>query len=120
MNEEQVKEIIDSPQEFDSEEDTVRSMVWDFYSKKNLFTVIWVWGVSLVFLALTVLSAILFFITGQTKYQIMYAAIFICCFQSIILAKIVYWQTIHRNRITREIKRLELRIAELSEVIKSK
>ena len=120
MDKEQIKKIIDSPQEFDVEGDTVRSMVLDFYNKKNLFTIIWVWGVSLFFLALTVLSAILFFLTGQMKFQIMYAAIFVCCFQSIILAKIVYWQTIHRNRITQEIKRLELRIAELIEAVKNK
>ena len=120
MDDEQMKKIVESPHEFNFKEDTVRSIVWDFYSKKNLFTIIWVWGVSLFFLALIVLSAILFFITGQTKFQLMYAAIFICCFQSIILAKIVYWQTIHRNRITREIKRLELRIAELNETVKNK
>ncbi len=120
MDKDQIKKIIDSPHEFDFEEDTARSMVWDFYNKKNLFTIIWVWGVSLVFFALTVISVILFFKTGQTKFQIMYAAIFVCSIQSIILAKIVYWQTMHRNRITREIKRLELRIAELDETVKNK
>ena len=120
MDKEQIKKIIDSPPEFDFEEDTVRSMVWDFYNKKNRLTIIWVWGNSLVFLTLTVLSAILFFKTGQIKYQIMYAAIFICSIQVIILAKIVYWQTMHRNRITREVKRLELRIAELNQTVKNK
>ena len=120
MNDEDIKKIIDSPQEFDFEKDTVRSMVWDFYNKKNRFTIIWVWGNSLVFLALTAFSAILFFKAGQTRYQIMYAAIFICSIQVIILAKIVYWQTMHRNKIAREIKSLELRIAELSETVKNK
>lgn len=117
MNQEK---IIDSPQEYDeSKEDTLCSMVRDLYNKKNLSTIIWVWGNSLVFLALTVFSAIQFFRTNQTKYQIMYAAIFVCCIQVIILAKIVCWQTMHRNRTTREIKRLELRIAELKQTVKN-
>ena len=120
MSEEQIKKIMDTSPGLDFEEDNLRSMVWDFYNKKNLFTIIWVWGNSLVFLALTVLSTILFFITDQTKSQIMWAAIFVCSFQAIILAKIVYWQTMHRNKIAREIKRLELRIAELSQTVKDK
>jgi hypothetical protein len=120
MNDGQVKKILDSPQECDFEQDSVRSMVWDFYNKKNRLTIIWVWGNSLVFLALTVVSGILFFNAHQTKYQIMYAAIFICSIQVIILAKIVYWQTMHRNRITKELKRLELRIADLNETVKGK
>jgi hypothetical protein len=36
------------------------------------------------------------------------------------IMKIFAWQMIHRNSIKREIKRLELRIAELSEMVKSK
>ena len=120
MNEEQIKKIIDSQNGLDFEEVNLRSMVWEFYNKKNRFTIIWVWGNSLVFLALTAFSTISFFKTEQTKFQIMYAAIFVCCIQAIILAKIVCWQTMHTNRITREIKRLELRIAELNETVKEK
>lgn len=52
--------------------------------------------------------------------QIMYAAIFTCCFQDIGLMKIFAWEMIHRPSITREIKWLELRIAELNETVKDK
>ena len=120
MNEQQIKTIIDSPEEFNSEEDSLRSMLCDFYNRGNRLTIIWVWGYSLMFLAITIISAVLFFKTDQTKFQIMYAAVFVCSTQVIIHAKIVYWQTMHRNRITREVKRLELRIAELAEIVKNK
>ena len=119
MNEEQTKKILNDTYD-DSKEDTICSIARDLYNKKELATLIWVWGNSLVFLALIVFSSIKFFQTDQTKYQIMYAAIFICCVQIIILAKIVCWQTIQRNKITREIKKLELRIAELSETVKNR
>ncbi len=108
MNDEQIKKNIDDTYN-DSKEDTFCSMARDLYNKKELATLIWVWGNSLVFLALIVFSSIKFFQTEQTKYQIMYAAIFICCIQVIILAKIVCWQTVNRNRTTREIKRLVLK-----------
>jgi len=106
MNDEQIKKMIEDTYD-DSKEETLRSMVGDLYNRKNLGTIIWVWGNSLVFLALAAFSAILFFETSQSRYQIMYAAIFICCIQVIILAKIVCWQTMHRNSIKREIKELK-------------
>jgi protein-S-isoprenylcysteine O-methyltransferase Ste14 len=96
----------------ESNQDSFCSMARDLYSRKNLATLIWVWANSLVFLALAVLCAVLFFTTDQTRFQIMYAAIFICCVQIIILAKIVCWQTMHRNSLKRQIKRLELLITE--------
>jgi hypothetical protein len=68
----------------------------------------------------TIFSGIKFFAVEQTKSQIMYAAIFVCGCQFIALMKIFAWQLIHRNGLKREIKRLELRIAELSEAVKSR
>ncbi|MHC4557479.1 MAG: DUF6768 family protein [Planctomycetota bacterium] len=107
MNGERLKGKLEDTYD-ESKEYTFCSIVRDLYNKKELATLIWVWGNSLVFLALIVFSSIKFFLTDQTKYQIMYAAIFICCVQVIILAKIVCWQTVQKNRITREIKRLVL------------
>jgi hypothetical protein len=49
----------------------------------------------------------------------MYAAIFVCCIQFCIFSKAKYWQMLHKNNISREIKRMELRIAELTETVKN-
>jgi len=75
---------------------------------------------SLPFMIGVVFSGIKFFYTGRTQFQIMYAAIFICCVQVCIFSKIKYWQMLHKINVSREIKRLELRIAELSETLKGK
>ncbi len=113
--------MTDNPQAYnDSKEDTLCSMLKDFYNKKMLFWIILVWVYFLVFLALAVFSGIKFFKTDQTRYQIMYAVVFVCCIQFFALIKIFAWQMIHKNRIIREIKRLELAIAELSEIMKTK
>ncbi len=119
MNDEKIKQIIEETYD-KSKENTMCSMLKDFYNKKMLFWIILLWVYFLVFLALAVFSAIEFFKTDQTRYQIMYAAIFVCCIQFFALIKIFAWQMVHRNGILREIKRLELRIAELTETLKNK
>jgi hypothetical protein len=50
----------------------------------------------------------------------MYVAIFVCCVQGIIFSKAMYWQVLYKNNISREIKRLEIRIADLTESVKNR
>jgi hypothetical protein len=115
MTDERLKRILDDPRAYeDVRENTVRSMLGDFYNRRMLSTAIfvWVWGLAVVVGA--VFCAVRFLNTTETRYQIMFAAIFICCVQFLALTKIFAWQLIHRNGILREIKRLELRIAQLA------
>ena len=116
MNEEQFKKMIEDNYD-NTKEDSLRSMLSEFYSRKMRSTAILVWANFLFFLALAIISGILFFKADQTKYQIMYAAFFICFAQWSTLTKIFAWQVTHKNSITREIKRLEMRIAELSQTV---
>ena len=114
MTDEQIRKIIDESQEYeDSKEDTIRSMLSDFYSRKMLSIAIVVWVWAIIFVAGAVYSAVKFFATDQTRDQIMYAALFICLVQFVGLMKVFAWQMLARNSIKREVKRLELRIAEL-------
>ncbi len=119
MNDEQIRKIIDGSYD-EAREDTIGSMFRDFYNRRMRSVVIFIWGWGLAIMAVTIFSAIRFFNVGQTRSQIMFAAIFICGCQFIALMKIFAWQLIHRNCIMREIKRLELRIAALSEAVKDK
>ena len=115
MTDEQIKRILDDAQVYeDARENTLRSMLGDFYNRKMISTIVfvWVWGIAVV--AGAAYSAVQFFRNVETRDQIMYAGIFICCVQFLALTKIFAWQLIHRNGILREIKRLELRVAELS------
>jgi hypothetical protein len=119
MNEEDIKKIIDGTYD-DSREDTLLSMVGQLYSQKMVPSMIVHGAYSLPFIAGAIYCGIKFFGTYKTKYQIMYAAIFVCCVQFCIFSKAKYWQMLYKINTSREIKRLEIRIAELSEKIKEK
>ena len=121
MDKEQIRKIIDTPPQFDkSEEDTLLSMVGQLYSRKMLPSML-VHGVySVPFIILAIFSGIKFFRVPQIQDQVMHAALFVCAVQFIIFSKVKYWQMLHKNNISREIKRLELRIAELNETVNNK
>ena len=117
MNDEQIKRIVEDMYD-DSGEDTYWSMVKDFYNKKMFTVVIALWVFALIFLSGAVVSAVFFFMANITQYHIMYSTLFITFMLFFSMIKIFAWQMIHRNNIKREIKRLELRIAELSQAFK--
>ena len=116
MDNEQVRKIIEDTYD-DSREDTLLSMVGQLYSRKMFSSFIVHAAYSSVFIVLAVFCGVKFFRTQQIQYQIMYAAIFVCCMEFIILRKNIYWQMLHKNSVSREIKRLELRIAELNRTV---
>jgi hypothetical protein len=104
----------------ETKEDTLLSMLKEFYGKKMRWIAINIWIWFIVFLIPLIFSIVKFFEAEQTKYLIMYAAVFICCFASIGFMKVLGWVMLTKHLISREIKRLELRIAELNEVVKNK
>jgi len=104
----------------DSFDYSLWSMVGQFYNRKMLSIIILVWVYSLIFIALAIFSGIKFFEVDQSRDQLMYAVIFICSVQFVVLMKIFAWQMIHRNSIKGEIKKLELHIAELCDTVKNK
>jgi hypothetical protein len=118
MDDEQIKKMIEDTYD-SSKEETIRSMLRDFYNKKMISIVVFLWAWGIVFMAGIVYSAVKFFDTDQTQYQIMYAAVFVSLIQWLSMIKVFAWQMIHRNNIKREIKRLELRIVELGQIVKS-
>ena len=119
MNEEEIKKIVNESADY-SDKNTFESMLKDFYNKKMVSMVILTWGMGLVFIAGAIVSAVLFFQTVSTQYQIVYASLFITFMLFLAIIKIFAWQLIHRNGILREIKKLELRIAEMSRILKDK
>ncbi len=121
MDKEQIKKIIDNPPEYDeSKEDSYISWIRSAFKNCQQWAIILVFAHFFFFLALAIVCGILFSITDSTKYQIMYAAFFVCCILIGYLIKVFGWGMAHKNTIQREIKRLELRIAELSEIVKNK
>ncbi len=92
-------------------------MVKVFYSKKMRSVATLVWARAFIFFGGSIDCAVQFFTTAETRAQIMYAALFVCFFHGIGLMKIFAWSMIQRHSIKREIKRLELCVAELNEKI---
>jgi hypothetical protein len=117
MNDQEIQKIFEETYD-ESRETTISSMLKDFYNRRMLSIVIflWVWG--LLFFVGAVYSAVQFFKDIEMKSQLMYVAIFLCCCQFLGMIKVFAWQIIHRNGLRREIKRLELRIAQLNETVK--
>ena len=122
MEQNDIKKILKDDTNFyeESREDTLSSIIREFYSKRMRWIAINVYAWFLVFLVPLIYSGIKFFKTDSTKFQIMYAAIFVCCITSIGFIKVFAWQMLHRNNINRELKRLELRVAELSQAVKNR
>lgn len=120
MNDEQIRRIMDESENYDqAREESLRSMFKDFYNKRMLSIVILVWTMGIAFGAGAVVTAVLFFRAGATKQQILYAALFVCFIHLLSILKIFAWQMIHKNSIKREVKRLELAIAQLPEQLKT-
>ena len=116
MNDRQMQAMIDDIYD-SSREDTLLSMVGELYSTRMLPSLL-VHGVySLPFIVLAVYCGIKFFDTQQIQFQLMHAAIFICCVHVLFLRKMIYWQMLIKNSISREVKRLEVRIVELTEIV---
>ncbi|MBP7052972.1 MAG: hypothetical protein KBE65_18360 [Phycisphaerae bacterium] len=111
-----IRKILDDTYD-DSREDSLRTMIGDLYSRKMLSTTVLIWFWAIVFLVAAGYAAMKFFETDETQSQIMYAALFVCLVQFIGLMKVFAWQMMARNSVKREIKRLELRIAELAKAL---
>jgi len=69
----------------------------------------------LVILALMVWVASAFFRSADTKAQILYATCFVLLGLALTLAKLWGWMLMNRYALQREIKRVELRLVELTE-----
>jgi hypothetical protein len=119
MRNEQIKRIIEDSYD-ESKEEGLRSIVRDFYTRKQLSSAILAWVVATVFIGLAIYSGIHFFRTDQIRWQIVYAALFIVGVHEFGVIRSFVWQMAHRQNLKRDLKRLELRVAELSETLRAR
>jgi len=121
MDKTQVKNIIESPLEFDdSNADSYGSMVREAFSKQMRWVMIMLWGWFFIFLVPLIFSVIQFFKTDQTKSLILYATIFILSWVSIGILKLYVLIILQKYSLRREVKRLELCIVKLNETVLSR
>ena len=116
MDKKQMNQLLSQP--LDAErirEGTYVSLITDFYTRNNSAVIWWVWGNALFFLGVMIVSAILFFLTSSTQFHVLYGVLFLTGVQVIVLTKMVYFLAVLRNRTIRDLKRLELGMAEMKE-----
>ncbi len=74
----------------------------------------------IVILIIAVIAAIQFFRVDGTRELIAYATLFLISVLATAFIKLWYWMLLIKNSVLREIKRLELQIAELTQDLGSK
>jgi len=73
------------------------------------------WLKLLAFLILAIVAAVQFFRADTTRAMIGWASGFIVCTTAMGMMATFFWMQLNRNAITREIKRLELAMAQLGQ-----
>ena len=104
---------IDASEFGDESEDSLRSLIADAYQGKLR----WMWVLmtfwQLVFFVVFVYAAIQFFTMSSADEPIFWVAIFLMSGIGVSMMKMMHWMLMNRNRLLREIKRLELEVARL-------
>ena len=95
------------------EEDSLRSMIGDAYAGRLrwLFVLMTFW--QLVFFVGFVWAGVRFFTAATPVDPLFWATIFLMTGVGVSMMKVMHWMMINRNRLLREVKRLELEVARL-------
>jgi len=101
-------------------EDSLRELLMAGFRGRTKWMGIIAWIDGLVFTGVMVFAAVRFFQVDGTRELILYATIFLASALVIALVKLWYWMLFNRNSIKREVKRLELRVAEMIEKLEAK
>ena len=70
---------------------------------------------NLVFFIVGIVSAVRFVQADDQRAMILWGAAMLLCFGTVTAIKIWYWLEMNRLAITREVKRVELRVAQLAQ-----
>jgi hypothetical protein len=94
--------------------DGLWQLVKDLYNWRMMPVIILFWVAGLALAALAVWCAVEFLSTGNAKVQIMCAAGFVVAAVWLGQIKLFVWMMATRNRLLREIRRLEQRLTQRS------
>lgn len=96
------------------DEQTLTEKVVETFRGKSRWLVMLVSLVGIVFMAVMVLALARLFATDSTREMILWATTFMFCCLAITMLKVWYWMELNRNTVLREIKRLELQLARMT------
>ena len=107
----------DWAEEFDAaREETFREMLAGTFRGRTRWMTVLVYIYIFAFTALMVISVVSFFGAdpADTRTQILWATSFLMSAVFVAFLKLWIWNVMNRNAIAREIKRLEMRVADLT------
>ncbi|SHH49042.1 DUF6768 family protein [Winogradskyella jejuensis] len=99
------------------DEQNLWQMITSLYRGKNSWMVVVMNAFNVIALVLAIYCLIQTFDVEKTNDLILWIAGFFFCFMLMSMFKIYAWMQIHKNALTREIKRLELQVSSLSNKI---
>ncbi len=113
MNEQDIRKIIDDSDRYnETREEPLLQGLYDFYSRRMRVMAVAAWANALIGVAIAVFGAIRFFRVDQVKDEIMYATLFLVGMGWLMFAKIGAVMALVDHRLRRDIKRVELRMAD--------
>ena len=95
------------------EEESLFDMTAQLFRGRALHITILVVVLVFAFMGLMVYSAVRFFDATEVKDLILWAVLFMYGSLAVAMLKLWTWMDMHKNSVTREIKRLELQMARL-------
>ena len=95
------------------QDDTLREMLVSTFRGRMKWMTIIAWIYMLVFSGVAVFAAVQFFLAAGVRDMILYATVFLTVVGFVAAVKMWYWMIMNRNCVQREVKHLEMRIAEL-------
>ncbi|MHC5065266.1 MAG: DUF6768 family protein [Planctomycetota bacterium] len=97
--------------------DSIREMVRESFRGKSRAMVVVTWGKMLMFLAFSAFAAVQFFQVDDVRSLVGYAVLFLVGLLGWTMMWQFHWMLLNRNSAARELKRLELQVAELVRVL---
>jgi hypothetical protein len=101
------------------EEDSLRSMIGDAYLGRLRWLLVMMTFWQLVFFAVFVWAGVRFFSAATSAEPLFWATLFLITGMAVSMIKVMHWMMINRNRLLREVKRLELEVARLGKRLES-
>ncbi|MGC6432495.1 MAG: DUF6768 family protein [Jejuia sp.] len=96
------------------DEQNIFQMLWGVFKGKNSWIALIMNAVNVIIFGLLIYCIIQTMEIENTNDLLLWVGACIFCFITMSMIKIYIWMQIHRNALTREIKRLEIQISSLS------
>jgi uncharacterized membrane protein YhfC len=97
------------------QEESLRQMIAQTFRSKLRWIMILLWVEGFIIFGLAIWMSVRLYYAQEMKQVVVYAMAVTLCAVFTVLIKTVGWQQMNRYSVMREIKRLELRIAELKD-----